>query len=126
MWFVGTKAELSSSYENKDLRWFTRSDGPGTRASVLLWAAAAEAAVFIAAAAPTERATFTAAVTFTALRVTVLYRTDHSILSMDLVMIMTVSSVIILYSVASGPGPTPRTISAPILTTIIPLPVTAA
>ena len=69
---------------------------------MLLWPAAAEA----------EGAALTEAVTFTeALRTTVLYRTDYSVLGVGFVTIMTASSVIILCSATPGPGITTRTIS---------------
>ena len=93
---------------------------------------AAEAEAFMAAALTRARAfmaaTLTEAVAFmTALRTTVLYRTDHSILGVGFVTMMTTSSIMItmtassvmvLCSVAPGPGITTRTISEP--TTIIP------
>ena len=68
----------------------------------------------------------TVAFTAMALRTTVLYRTDHSVLGVGFVMIMTASSVIILYSAIPGPGITTRpdpTITT-IPTTTMPLPVT--
>jgi hypothetical protein len=59
---------------------------------VLLWPTA-EAEAFTAAEAFTE-----------ALRATVLYRTDQSILGVDFVMVMIASAVISLRSVTPGPG----------------------
>jgi hypothetical protein len=72
--------------KTKILAGFTRSRGPGHRAPGLALAAAEEPVAFMAA-----------------LRTTALYRTDHSILAVGFVMIMTASSVIILCSGVTPP-----------------------
>jgi hypothetical protein len=73
-----------------------------------------EAVAFTEATASTEAAFREAA----ALRTTVLYRTDHSILDIGFAMIMEASSVLILYSVVSGPRITTPITSIPLRTTM--------